>query len=251
MANRQRAEARRKAAAKAARATGDAGDASGGSKGLMWTIIAVLVVVAVGGIVWATTSGGSNDPAATDSTTASSGSSASLPDSQPVTITGDPLPAFESGGGADPAVGLAAPVVDGLNFTGEKMSLNAADGAYMVVFLAHWCPHCNAEVPRLLQWKHSGAVPADLRVIGVATAVSDTRPNYPPAQWFSNKGWEWPVMVDEKIGDAAAGKAATAFGASGWPYFIIVGKDGKVKVRVSGEISVADLNDVVAKAMAA
>ena len=59
------------------------------------------------------------------------------------------------------------------------------------------------------------------------------------------------VMVDEKLGDAAAGKAATAFGASGWPYLIIVGKDGKVKVRVSGEISVADLNDVVTKAMAA
>ena len=251
MANRQPAEARRKAAAKAARSeAAGASGASGGSKGLMWTIIAVLVVVAIGGIVWASSSGG-NDSAATDSTTVSSGSSAGLPDSQPVTITGDALPAFDSGGGADPAVGLAAPVVDGLNFNGEKMSLNSADGAYMVVFLAHWCPHCNAEVPRLLQWKHSGQVPADLRVIGVATAVSDTRPNYPPAQWFSNKGWEWPVMVDEKIGDAAAGKAAAAFGASGWPYFIIVGKDGKVKVRVSGEISVADLNDVVTKAMAA
>ncbi len=194
MANRQRAEARRKAAAKAARSeAAAAGSAGAGSKGLMWTIIAVLVVVAIGGIVWASTSGG-NDSAATDSTTVSSGSSTGLPDSQPVTITGDALPAFDSGGGADPAVGLAAPVVDGLNFNGEKMSLNSADGAYMVVFLAHWCPHCNAEVPRLLQWKHSGQVPADLRVIGVATAVSDTRPNYPPAEWFSNKGWELSLI---------------------------------------------------------
>ncbi|MEY4340256.1 MAG: hypothetical protein RLZ14_2106 [Actinomycetota bacterium] len=252
MANRQRAEARRKAAAKAAR--GQEGAAEGGaSKGLMWTIIALLVVVAVGGILWATL-GGKNDSAATDSTTLTSdptGTTGGLPDSQPITVTGDPLPAFESGGGTDPAVGLAAPVIDGLNFNGEKISLNSADGAYMVVFLAHWCPHCNAEVPRLLQWKHSGAVPADLRVIGVATAVSPVSPNYPPAQWFSNKGWEWPVMVDEKQGDARPGKAAEAFGASGWPYFIIVGKDGKVKVRVSGEISVADLTDVVNKAMAA
>jgi len=249
MANRQRAEARRKAAAKAARGQEGSGEA-GGSKGLMWTIIALLVVVAVGGIVWATTSSG-NDAASTDTTVATSDTGGGLPDSQPITVTGDSLPAFESGGGADPAVGLAAPVVDGLNFNGEKISLNSADGAYMVVFLAHWCPHCNAEVPRLLQWKHSGAVPADLRVIGVATAVSPVSPNYPPAQWFSNKGWEWPVLVDEKIGDASPGKAAAAFGASGWPYFIIVGKDGKVKVRVSGEISVADLTDVVAKAMAA
>lgn len=255
MANRQRAEARRKAAEKAAKAARREGRATaevpstGMSRSTMWTIMAVLAVVAVGGIVWASVGGGS-DSASPDDTSVTSDGAGALPDSQPATVTGTALPKFESGGGADPAIGVAAPIVDGLQFNGEKIGLDAKDGAYMVVFLAHWCPHCNAEVPRLIDWKNSGAVPADLRVIGVATAVAKTQVNYPPAQWFTNKGWPWPVMVDESAGEGTAGKVAQAFGASGWPYFVIVGADGKVKVRVSGEIEAGELQKVVEAALA-
>jgi thiol-disulfide isomerase/thioredoxin len=245
MANRQRAEARRKAAEKSARG-------EGGGRTWMWLAIAVVVVLGIGGIVWATSgsdSNGSSDPANTSQTDGTGGSS--LPTSQPVIVTGESLPTFTSGGASDPAIGLAAPTLDGLNFNGQPVVANAEkNGAYMLVFLAHWCPHCNAEVPRLLAWKHSGAVPADLDVIGVATAVSPTSPNYPPADWFSNKGWEWPVMVDESTGDGAAGKAANAYGASGWPYFVIVGADGKVKTRVSGEVEVSELQTIVENALA-
>jgi hypothetical protein len=80
--------------------------------------------------------------------------------------------------------------------------------------------------------------------------VSATSPNFPPAKWFNDKGWTWPVMVDEATGDGAAGKAAQAFGASGWPYFVIVGADGKVKSRVSGEVEVAELESIVQAALA-
>jgi len=39
------------------------------------------------------------------------------------------------------------------------------------VFLAHWCPHCNREIPELNAWRDSGEVPADLQVVAVTTAV--------------------------------------------------------------------------------
>ncbi|MEN9644528.1 MAG: hypothetical protein RL238_1197 [Actinomycetota bacterium] len=240
MANRQRAEARRKAAAKAAN--------GGGSKTWMWVTIGVLVVVAVVGVVIAT-SGGDDSPAASDTTAADSGGLDDLPTSQPVTVTGDPLPAYNPDAGSDDALGLTAPILDGFNFNSQPIKVDAAEGPYMLVFLAHWCPHCNAEVPRLLDWKNSGAIPAELRVIGVATAVSETSVNFPPAEWFSNKGWAWPVLVDEAQGDGAAGKAAQAYGASGWPYFVIVGADGKVKVRVSGEVEISDLQKIVDQAL--
>ena len=244
MANRQRAEARRKAAAKAA-------NGGSGSKTWMWVTIAVVVVAAVIGVVVATT-GGDDAPASNGTTeTTSGGGLADLPTSQPVTVTGDPLPAFDSSANPDPAVSTKAPILDGQNFNGQPIKVDAADGAYMLVFLAHWCPHCNAEVPRLISWKNSGAVPADLRVIGVATAVDSGSVNFPPAQWFSDKGWPWPVMVDESNGNGAAGKAATAYGATGWPYFVIVGADGKVKVRVSGEVEISDLQKIVDAALAA
>jgi thiol-disulfide isomerase/thioredoxin len=240
MANRQRAEARRKAAEKAARG-------EGGGKTWMWVTIAIVVVAAVIGIVVATTGGSDNTPAASE-TTAGSGLD-KLPTSQPVTVTGAPLPAYSTTG-TDTAIGMTAPILDGFNFNSQPIKVDAADGAYMLVFLAHWCPHCNAEVPRLLAWKNSGQVPADLRIIGVATAVSSTSVNFPPAQWFSNKGWAWPVLVDESTGDGAAGKAAQAYGATGWPYFVIVGKDGKVKARSSGELAITDLQKIVDSALA-
>jgi len=237
MANRQRAEARRKAAAKAARSE------QGGSKTLLLVVLGVLVVAAVViGIVVATGDDGS-------SSTDTGSTVATLPDSQKVTITGDSLAAYDPAVATDPAIGVAAPKLSGLNFAGQPVEVNSDEGAYMLVFLAHWCPHCNNEVPRLLDWKHSGQVPADLRVIGVATAVDPNAEYYPPADWFANKGWEWPVMVDESLGAHTAGKAAAAFGASGWPYLVIVGADGNVKARVSGEVEIADLQKIVDDAL--
>jgi len=242
MANRQRAEARRKAAEKAARQEG------GGSKTFMWIAVAVVVVLGIGGIVWAV-----NRDSGTSSSNASTttGALSSLPDSQPVKVTGTPLAPYDSTQNPDPAVGKDAPVLEGKNFAGDPIVIDKSKGATMVVFLAHWCPHCNKEVPRLLDWKHSGQVPAGLNVVGVATAVSKTSVNYPPAQWFSDKGWEWPVMADQSKGDGAAGVAADAYGATGWPYFVIFGADGKVKVRVSGEVQISELQKIVDAALKA
>jgi len=242
MANRQRAEARRKAQAKAARQSGE-----GGSRATMWIAIAVVVLLG-GGIAFFATRG--DDEKSIDSQTTDSNPFVGLPDSQPVTITGDPLPAYQQGT-TDDAIGMTAPVLAGLDFQGDAVTADASkDGAYMLVFLAHWCPHCNAEVPRLLDWRKQGGVPQDLKVIGIATAVSESAPNYPPAEWFSNKGWAWPVLVDQAVGDGTAGTSAIAYGATGWPYIVIVGADGKVKARLSGEVAIDDLQAVVDDALA-
>ncbi len=247
MANRQRAEARRKAQAKASRSSGAEG---AGSKMGIWIGLAAVIALVVGIIVFA--SGGDDSKADPSANTSDTSGLASLPVTQPVTVTGTPLAAFDAANSPDPAIGLDAPLLSGLNFASEAIAIDpATKGPYMLVFLAHWCPHCNAEVPRLINWKNSGAVPPELNVIGVATAVSQSAVNYPPAVWFSNKGWPWPVMVDEAQGDGAAGTAAVAYGASGWPYFVIVGADGKVKARVSGEVEVADLQTIVDAALAA
>lgn len=246
MANRQRAEARRKAQSKANRSSGEGG--AGTSKMAIWIAALVVLAFVVGAIVFASRG---DDSTADPATTENSSGLASLPVSQPVTFTGDALPAFDAAINPDPAIGMDAPLLSGLNFSSSPIVIDpATKGPYMLVFLAHWCVHCNAEVPRLISWKNSGAVPAGLNVIGVPTAVSQTAPNYPPAVWFSEKGWPWPTLVDEAQGDGAAGKAATAYGASGWPYFVIVGADGKVKARVSGEVEIADLQTIVDTALA-
>lgn len=240
MANRQRADARRRAAAKSA-------NGGRGSRSWWWVAAAL---VAVGGIVAVALLVGRSDDATTNASDTTVAGLAALPTSQPVAVTGDPLPEYVAEASVDPAVGLAAPVVDGSNFNDQPIQVSSDEGAYLLVFLAHWCPHCNAELGQLTDWKNSGAVPADLRVIGVATAASPTSVNFPPAQWFSDRGWPWPVLVDESTGDGTPGRAATAFGATGWPYFVIVGADGTVKARVSGEVEPAAMEQIVATALA-
>ncbi len=191
-------------------------------------------------------------PSAVTTSTSTTSDNSEFPSSQQVTVAGDALPAFDPANSVDPAVGQPAPLINGFDFQSNGIAVDpSANGPYMIVFLAHWCPHCNAEVPRLLDWKASGAMPSGLNVLGVATAVSPSAPNYPPSEWFRRTGWSWPVMVDESQGDGAAGKAAAAYGATGWPYIVIVGADGLVKARVSGEIGISDLQIILDDALAA
>jgi thiol-disulfide isomerase/thioredoxin len=166
-------------------------------------------------------------------------------ENQPVVIEGSSLAPLGDEA-IDPMVGQVAPTMNGATFDGSGVSVTPGDGqAYMIVFLAHWCPHCNREVPRLIEWKESGAVPADLQVIAVSTGVASDRPNYPPSQWVVNKAWPWPVMADSKAMDAAR-----AYGVSGYPFFVIVGADGKVKARASGELGTDRINQIVTAALA-
>ncbi|MEP6299655.1 MAG: hypothetical protein ABJ382_20225, partial [Ilumatobacter sp.] len=72
---------------------------------------------------------------------------AALQQSGPIAVDGAPLVPFESTNG-DPAIGVAAPVVTGQSFDGSEIVIGApTENPTMIVFLAHWCPHCNDEVP--------------------------------------------------------------------------------------------------------
>jgi cytochrome c biogenesis protein CcmG, thiol:disulfide interchange protein DsbE len=162
----------------------------------------------------------------------------------PVTVTGtplDPLPQH----GADPAVGQMAPQLSGFTFDGSTVAIDPSKGPVMLVFLAHWCPHCNREVPEFMKWKASGDVPANLQVIAVTTAVNPNRDFYPPSKWIVDKGWTWPVMADSETSDAAQ-----AMGVSSFPFSVMIGEDGTVLGRVTGELGqdgiAAWVNDTLA-----
>jgi cytochrome c biogenesis protein CcmG, thiol:disulfide interchange protein DsbE len=136
----------------------------------------------------------------------------------------------------DPARGAVAPVLKGFAFDGTPLTIAPTGKPMMVVFLAHWCSHCNAEVPRLIEWKNSGTMPSDMEVIGVSTGARDDAPNWPPSQWVVDKGWPWPVMADSEDQGAAL-----AFGVSGYPGLLLLDGDGKVLARRSGEASIEEL----------
>jgi cytochrome c biogenesis protein CcmG/thiol:disulfide interchange protein DsbE len=162
-----------------------------------------------------------------------------------VTVTGTPLPPLPAKG-ADPAIGMTPPTLAGANFTGTPVTIAPGTGGPMlVVFVAHWCPHCQREVPRLVSWIGQGAPPADLQLFAVSTAVDKSAGNYPPSSWLAKVSWTKPVLVDDD-----KGSAAQAWGLTSFPYFVLVGADGKVKLRVTGEVDTDDLTTMINQALA-
>ncbi len=112
------------------------------------------------------------------------------------------------------------------------MTIKADGRPKVVVFVAHWCPHCQREVPRLSEYLRDNPVPAGVEIVTVATGTTADRPNHPPSEWLERENWPGPVLADSE--DA---KTAEAFGLSAYPFFVAVDKDGKVVARTSGELT--------------
>ena len=158
---------------------------------------------------------------------------------QAVDLSGGALPPFESTED-DPAVGQAAPTVVGHSFDGSPARIAAGDGTpKLLVFLAHWCPHCQAEVPVLREWMNAGGAEG-VEVVGISTSATDTRPNWPPSEWLEDEEWPAPVLVDDQ--ESSAG---TAYGLTSFPFFVLVDGDGTVVVRGVGELTPDQLTDLV------
>ncbi len=153
----------------------------------------------------------------------------------PITVDGDPLDPFDSSLD-DLAVGKVAPVVSGESFDGTPITFGGpSENATLVVFLAHWCPHCNDEIPELLALDAAGELPDGLDVIGVSTAVDPEADNYPPSDWVVEKGWAWPTMADDENLTAIQ-----AYGGTSFPFAVVLDADGTVLARRAGSSSAAE-----------
>lgn len=154
-----------------------------------------------------------------------------------VTVEGATLPVFEAGA-ADPAVGTAGPVLSGADDEGNPVTIGGPGEPRIVLFLAHWCSHCQAEVPRVTDYLAENDV--DVEFLAVATSSNATAPNYPPSVWLEREEWPVPTIFDD-----SSGTAGTAYGLSGFPFWTILDADGVVQSRFSGELSTEQLQAVV------
>jgi cytochrome c biogenesis protein CcmG/thiol:disulfide interchange protein DsbE len=159
------------------------------------------------------------------------------------TVGGTSLVALPEDGG-DPAVGQPAPTLRGEDPKGETVTAPTTGKATVVLFLAHWCPHCQAEVPVVQDWIEAGQKPDGVDLVGVATAMNAARTNYPTSEWLEKEGWTLPIIAD---GDS---QAMDAYGLSAFPFWVAVGPDGQVVKRVTGELTVDQINALFAEAAA-
>jgi thiol-disulfide isomerase/thioredoxin len=155
-----------------------------------------------------------------------------------VEVQGASLPVLT--GGTDTAVGLAAPELIGQSFDGSPIEIVGDGRPKVVMTVAHWCPHCQNEVPVIEEWIDENGLPADVDLYSIATGTSAIRDNYPPDKWLEREGWTVPVLVDSEDNEAAA-----ALGQSGTPFWVAIDAEGNVVQRASGEIGVAGLEMLI------
>lgn len=212
---------------------------SGSQAILIGVVVVVVVAVALAfGLGWGKSSddGGSGN---------GGGDGIGSGEAQPVTVVGEALADLPKSGG-DPAVGMPAPTLEGFGFDGSALNIvPGADGKpIMIAFLAHWCPHCNYQLPQLVEWIDSGRVPDGLQIYAVATSMRRTGANFPPSSWFENNNWDGLVLADSTSMDAAV-----AYGLTGLPFMVVLDGDGNVAKRFSGETSAADVDKYVRAAL--
>jgi thiol-disulfide isomerase/thioredoxin len=210
----------------------------------------VIVAAAVAAVVLAPSTsspGGTAGPGSVPPASASAQTSASTPASAPPAsaasassaAVADDLPPFDPSVD-DPAVGRPAPVVQGSSFDGTPVNIEPDGRPKVIVFLAHWCPHCQREVPVIQAWLDDKGMPAGVDLISVATAIDPNRPNYPPDAWLAGEHWSVPVIVD------ADNQVATRYGLTLFPFWVTVRADGTVAQRLAGELTPEQIDALVA-----
>ena len=205
---------------------------SSGSNKTFWLIGGIVAAISIMAIVAVASQSGSDEVVA------------GIKEFQTVEVVGQALPEF-SKEQADPAIGLSAPVLTGKGFTGNTI-VTSPGSPTLLVFLAHWCGFCQNEVPLLVKWNSAGTVPSGLDVIAVTTSSDPASPNFPPSEWLTREEFPalWPVMAD-----SGEKTAAIAMGVSGFPFFVLIDAEGKVALRISGEIETDILTERINSAL--
>jgi len=136
-------------------------------------------------------------------------------------FTGDPA--------SDPARGKPAPIIT------TNQNVWPAEDKYTVMFsIAHWCPHCDDELPNIIDAAQSAS--DDVEVVLVSSAEDKTADNFPGDEWIRSKGWEG-VVID----DTPTSAVLQSFGSNSFPFAMVVGPDGNVISRTVGSLDSATI----------
>jgi len=118
--------------------------------------------------------------------------------------------------------------------TGERVSLDPADGPMHVVFMATWCRPCLTEMPKLFdledRWKSDG-----YRLFLIAVSTRQTTDKL--------REFETKDSVAGRLLFDADGSVAAAFGAANIPTHILVDRSGAIVAR-AGQIDDAFKTEV-------
>ena len=160
-----------------------------------------------------------------------------------VTIGGESLPQMDGSAAVipnDPALAQVAPTLSGTDFDDSTVSVEHDGSPKAVVFLAHWCSHCQAEVPEVQAWLDTGGGVEGVGMFSVTTSANSGQPNWPPSQWLEAEGWTTPNIRDD-----SDSSAFSAYGGRSFPYWVFLNGDGTVAHRQAGRIGTPQLQAIM------
>jgi cytochrome c biogenesis protein CcmG/thiol:disulfide interchange protein DsbE len=217
------------------RRSGTSGSGSGGRNRLVIVLVGVAVLAFVGVVAFLSAGETSDVPSLEDI-------------AGPVTVEGAPIPVPlpAEAGAPDPAVGLPSPVITALDYDDVEVTIGAPGRAQVLVFLAHWCPVCDQELPTLRDVVSAGGVPDNVDLVFVTTGLDPGRPNWPPQRWLDDAGLASVATVRDDLGDPLM----RAYGLRAYPAWAVIDAEGTVVARRQGllpAVGVAQLLDLAAR----
>ena len=208
---------------------------SSGSNRLVLALVGVAIVAFVGVVAFLSANETSDVPSLEDV-------------AGPVQVEGQaiavPLP--EEAGTPDPAVGLPSPRIEALDYDDRPFVIGEPGRAQVLVFLAHWCPVCDQELPTLRSIVAADGVPDEVDLVFVTTGLDPGRPNWPPQRWLDDAGLGGVTTVRDDVGDPLM----RAYGLRAYPAWAVIDREGTVVARRQGllpAVGVAQLLDLAAR----
>jgi thiol-disulfide isomerase/thioredoxin len=130
---------------------------------------------------------------------------------------------------------IAAPQLSGMTLSGKNYTFSGGQVAVVNVW-ASWCAPCRAEAPTLkaLSEKYT-----DVAFIGILT-----RDNPVNAEAFERRfAIPYPTLID----DSVLIGFRKSLPANAIPSTVVIDKNGDVAARISGQVTVASLSEVIEK----
>ncbi|HZJ26748.1 MAG TPA: redoxin domain-containing protein [Acidimicrobiia bacterium] len=128
-----------------------------------------------------------------------------------------------------------------LDVDGARVNLTSLRGQSVIVnFWNSWCLPCRAEAPALLEFWDRHAGDGDVAMVGI---VRDESPSA-ARKGAREDGFDWTLAIDPD------GQAAIAYGTTGQPETFAISPAGVVTGKQLSEVSVDDLEALLARARA-
>ncbi len=140
----------------------------------------------------------------------------------------------------NPAPGALATVPDFSfqDLQGHPRQANEWMGKVLVLnFWATWCPPCRQEVPTFVKYQESYGN-RGLQFVGIAVDQLDAVQEFADANAIT-----YPVLIGQTDAVALSQRLGNRF--SGLPFTVVFDRDGRVRFRQLGEVTVEMLNKQV------